>query len=352
MDEESQAVIVGLSVVSAGSAQGSTDSTGPLQASVGHREGADTNSSCEPVPLDALVSAGSPRAGGVDESHVELLLEAQGPLPAILVHRLTMQIVDGYHRVAAAIRKGLKTIEARLIDGSLDAAFVEAVRANVTHGLPLSLGDRRSAAERILHSQPDWSDRAIASASGLSSKTIRAIRCATNECPQVEKRRGRDGRVRPLSAGVGRQLAAELLRQRPDASLREVAAEAGISPGTVRDVRLRLERGSDPVPAVGGTEGEGANGLKQLDNAPEPPADVNPVLRVLSNDPAFHMNAGGRELLRWLRIHAVNAVDSGAIVEWVPDHSICQLVELASRCASNWARIAREFERLSAARPE
>lgn len=302
----------------------------------------------EPVPLSALVSAGSPRVAGVDTTHVQRLMEAEGPLPPIIVHRKTMRIIDGFHRVAAAAAAGTDTIDARLIDGSLESAFVIAVNANVTHGLPLPLADRRAAAERILQTHPDWSNRAIASAVGLAAKTVRAIRCADGESPQLHNRIGKDGRLRPINATAGRKVAAEILRARPQASLREVAAEACISPGTVRDVRDRLERGLHPVSADSlETSKRDRKGRKKgVVTDSFSAADVTPVLVSLSKDPALRMNAAGRGLLRWLHGHAVNTVDSTTLTECVPEHCVDQLVELATRCSANWAKIAADLGQL------
>ncbi|MEU2424153.1 hypothetical protein ABZ619_24550 [Streptomyces sp. NPDC007851] len=53
------------------------------------------------------------------------------------------------------------------------------------------------------------------------------------------------------------------MRQEPEASLRHIARQAGISPATVADVRRRLQRGDDPVPSrlrrttVDGSSGAG-----------------------------------------------------------------------------------------------
>ena len=305
-------------------------------------------SDCKPesVQIAALVRTGSPRSGGVDSAHVQRLIEADWPLPPILVHRPTMRIIDGFHRVAAAVQIGIDEIDSYVIDGSVESMFVLAVRANVTHGLPLSLADRRMAADRILCSHADWSDRAIASATGLSAKTVRGIRCASGEHPQLHKRLGKDGRLRPLDASAGRRLAAELLAANPDASLREIAAAVGVSPGTVRDVRARLRRGDDPVPT--GVEAGGARRHAQRKapriQANSAPCDLIPVLVTLSKDPALRMNAAGRELLRWLHAHAVKGVDSAKIVQFAPGHCVEHLVEFASRCSANWALIAADLE--------
>lgn len=294
------------------------------------------------VPITALVAVDSPRSNGIDVTHVERLAEADGPLPPILVHRSTMQIVDGFHRVAAALLRGHGVIQAHLLDGSLESAFVVGVRANVTHGLPLSLPDRRAAAVKILQFHANWSDRAIALATGLSAKTIGDIRSSNFDIEPSQKRMGKDGKFRPLDAAAGRRLAAELISWRPEASLREIAGAAGVSPGTVRDVRARLARGEDPVPS---RERRGSRSNRKSSQQPDAftPEDVSGVLNTLSRDPALRMNAAGRDLLRWLHLHAVYPVDSERFAESVPDHCIEHIAEVAHRCSVNWALIAQKL---------
>jgi hypothetical protein len=273
---------------------------GPLKSAAGRAYADASSRTSEPelVEIAQLVFAGSPRSDGEDHAHVERLLEAEWPLPPILVHRPTMRIIDGFHRVRAPKSKGLQQIQTIFLDGSLELAFIVAVEANVTHGLPLSIGDRRAAAARILQTHSDWSDRTIATSTGLSAKTVRAIRFATAENPQLNKRVGKDGRVRPLNAGVGRQHAAQLLASRPNASLREIAKAAGISPGTVRDVRERLRRGEDvvPIPRCQNRVAARGDGRKQSAAAAtntDVPMDVKPVLLSLSRDPALRMSELG-----------------------------------------------------------
>jgi hypothetical protein len=147
---------------------------------------------------------------------------------------------------------------------------------------------------------------------------------------------------------VGRQLAADYLACHPEASLREIAAAVGISPGTARDVRTRLSRGDDPVPtaAVENRDMHRRLGFTQPRSTSidlSHPADVNPVLAMLFKDPALRMNDTGRELLRWLQLHAVNSIDIAKVVETVPDYCVEHLVQLATRCSANWARIAHDL---------
>jgi hypothetical protein len=309
------------------------------------------------VRIASLVRTGSPRSGGEDEAHVRRLSEAEWPLPPILVHGTTMQVIDGFHRVTAAIRKGLNEVDAYLYEGPIESAFVIGVEANVTHGLPLSLADRRAAAVKILQAYPQWSDRAIATSTGLSAKTVGTIRCATADNQQLHERLGKDGRIRPLNAAAGRQLASELLSRRPNASLREIAEAAGISTGTVRDVRARLCRGDDPIPARrrdddSRASNRGKPNRTPLREAPAPadvvreapaPADVYPLMAWLAKDPALRMSREGRELLRWLHVHAVQTIDTDKIASAIPGHCFESLIELANRCSANWARIAHDL---------
>ena len=310
-----------------------------------------TLGSPELVEIASLRVGESPRTGGEDPDHTALLMECETPLPPILVHRPSMEIVDGLHRVQAAQAKGQNMIEAVLLDGSRESAFVVAVAVNLGEGLPLSLADRRQAAARIVHSHPHWSDRSISRLVGLSAKTIRTIRGHSDQIPVVDCRTGRDGRVRPVDSAAGRRAAAEYLAAHPKSSLRTVAKHAGISPNTVRDVRNRLGRGEDPVGcsnrarrASGRPPATQSRSLADTSQAgAEPSMSVRPLLASLSRDPALRMSDSGRELLRWLHLHAVEDVDVAALMAATPRHRQAQLAEIAARCSVNWSVIAQKM---------
>uniref|UniRef100_UPI0018F18D1C ParB/RepB/Spo0J family partition protein n=1 Tax=Actinomadura logoneensis TaxID=2293572 RepID=UPI0018F18D1C len=192
--------------------------------------------------------ADSPRLRGEDREHVFRLVGVETPLPPILVHRPTMRVIDGMHRLRAAMLRGDTHIEAVYFDGTAAEAFARAVELNIAHGLPLTIADRRAAAARILAAEPDSSDRAIAARTGLSARTVAAVRRSTAQVPHSNARVGADGRARPVDGAGGRRLAAQIIQARPEASLREVARKAGISLSTAHDVRKRLLQGRDPVP--------------------------------------------------------------------------------------------------------
>ena len=127
------------------------------------------------LALADLRGGPSLRANGLDPAHVALLAEMANRWPAIVVHRADFTVIDGQHRVAAARQLGLHHVRAVLFDGSPDDAYVEFVRCNVGHGLPLSLEERRAAVQRILRTHADRSDRGIAEVCGVSPKTVARV---------------------------------------------------------------------------------------------------------------------------------------------------------------------------------
>jgi hypothetical protein len=317
----------------------------PTPDPVDLRPGRETNAL---VPIVELLPADSPRLGGENMEYVRMLAEVADPLPPIMVHRPTMRVIDGMHRLRAAILRGEETIEARFFDGQEFEGFVLGVRANMAHGLPLTLADRLAAAARIVAACPYWSDRAVAAVAGLSPKTVMAVRGrSTEEIPQSNSRIGMDGRVRSSNVSEGRRRAAELLSRRPDTSLRELAREAGISVGTAWDVRLRLTRGEDaviptqrPVPATGPEQKNVRPG--QGDQAVHPWR----TLEVLRKDPSLRSTELGRALLRLLDMHRIDADGWTRLVERVPVYCAPAVADIARHCAEIWRDCADQLDRL------
>lgn len=327
--------------------------------------GAATEAVREPsvhiVPVDSLQPGDSPRLDGPDAEHVARLADVETPLPPILVDRRSRRVIDGTHRLLAALLKGRKTIEVEFYDGPESDAFLRAVERNVAHGAPLSQADRRAAAARIIESHPHLSDRSIAMSVGLGARTVATVRrCLTDAVPQVHARLGRDGRVRPLSSAEGRLRAAEVIAENPAASLREVAASSGISLATASDVRKRLERGEQPVPsrfadaairAAGGVpeaaraerpaEAQGAAAERAARPAPPDPGQI---LRKLLGDPSLRYSEDGRRLLQLLCYSAVLETEHGRLLEAVPTHGESLVVRLARCYAQQWSDFAAELD--------
>ncbi|WP_265567319.1 transcriptional regulator [Streptomyces hygroscopicus] len=284
-----------------------------------------------------------------------------------------MRVIDGTHRLLAALVRGQATIDVEFFEGSEEDAFLRAVEANVAHGLPLSQADRRAAASRIIASHPHMSDRAIARASGLGAKAVASIRRRlTDSMPQLNARVGRDGRVRPLSSAEGRWRAAEVMAENPQASLREVARIAGISPATASDVRKRIQAGELPsttrpqavqpseVPAselasAPATESEtrpedgacvasASDGARRRHERAGQPAQPNPgvVLEKLLRDPSLRLKEEGRHLLRLLQQNA--AAEWADLTAAVPPHCGPLVGSLARQYAATWLKFAQYLD--------
>ncbi|GAA2902122.1 hypothetical protein Acy02nite_71160 [Actinoplanes cyaneus] len=336
------------------------------------------------VRVDSLKLGDSPRLAGENAEHVEAISAADGVLPPIVVHRSSMRVIDGAHRVRAARRRGEESIAARFFDGSEDDAFVLSVWLNIAHGLPLALADRKRAAARIVTSHPQWSDRRVASVTGISPATVADIRKRTGGAEPATVRIGQDGRVRPLDGSAGRRLAGWLMQQNPQMSLRQVARAAEISPETARDVRNRLHSGEDLVPAgrtrgrsdgttrtgttrtgttrAGTTQAGGETGkpMRSMSivvadprsagsRSAEPRSDRAAIVNRLMTDPALRYTETGRNLLRLLSLHTHWTEDWETIVNSVPPHCRGVMADLARQFAVLWSDLATRAEQNPAA---
>jgi hypothetical protein len=214
------------------------------------------------------------------------------------------------------------------------------------------------AAARILASRPQWSDRAIAAAAGLSAKAVAAIRGRSSDSgPQLNIRIGRDGRVRPLDGTQGRLRASEIISSRPDLSLREIAREAGISVATAKNVRERIRQGRDPLPPRQRAGEEGSVGVRGPALAGRPTAAARPATRAvkvvdwpsvrqkLCKDPAVRYGASGRAFLHWFDAHSIDSVEWKPVIDAVPRHWIDDIAALARSYSDRWLEIAETLER-------
>ncbi|WP_232668173.1 ParB/RepB/Spo0J family partition protein [Pseudonocardia sp. TRM90224] len=299
------------------------------------------------VDLGALLPGHSPRLAGEDMTHVRLLAEAGSDLPPILVHRETMRVIDGMHRLRATAIRGGTTIAVRYFEGTEDEAFVLAVETNLAHGLPLSLADREAAAVRIIAAHPNWSDRAVAARTGLAGSTVATVRRrGAGGAPIVTARVGRDGRMRPVNGAEGRRRASAVITANPDASLRQIARSAGVSIGTARDVRERMGRGEDPLPM----RLRRTSAARSAPTAAAASFDVVSLLRTLQRDPSLRFNETGRGLVKWLLGHAVVPADNSRIVDAVPPHCTKAVADLALACAAAWQQLAESLRERDALR--
>ena len=301
------------------------------------------------VPIDSLQPADSPRLSGEDVEHIRVLAESEATLPPIIVHRASLRVIDGMHRLRAAIHRKQHDIDVLFFDGDDKEAFVLAVKANVAHGLPLSLADRTAAATRIIHTHPQWSDRMIAKVTGLSPKTVAAIRvrCSTADTLQSNSRVGHDGRTRPVNSAEARRIASEFIAANPDATLREIAKAAGISPATARNVRIRMRQTDDTTVLSRRRSEKGPRNDKGPRNSVSrcPPAkSAKDILLSLKNDPALRFTDTGRALLRLLNANTINPEGWLHLIDNVPAHCASMVADLARECAEAWRYVAQQAE--------
>ncbi|WP_344915743.1 ParB/RepB/Spo0J family partition protein [Streptosporangium oxazolinicum] len=318
-------------------------------------------SGIETVPVRSLLSTDTPRSTGENPEHVRLLSGLETVLPPVIVHRTTMRVVDGMHRLRAAALRGDESIRVRFFDGDEHDAFVVAVRENIAHDLPPSVADRASAADRIVRSHPYWSDRAIAGVVGLSARTVGEIRrAAFPQGTRSKARLGRDGRVRPLDGSAGRMRAAELIAEEPHASLRRIAQRSGISPSTVRDVRERPRRGEDPLPSslrsAAAPPAPTTQNQTNASNVPLPGIATGPrpgakhgrdrtsALGILIKDPSIRSGERGRLLLRMLGASACLAPSREQLVDAVPERCVDLVCQVAKEFSAAWAKFAEDLE--------
>jgi hypothetical protein len=338
----------------------------------------------ERIPIEAVRPGDSPRFQGVDEEHVRRLAETDAELPPILVHRGTMRVIDGAHRLGAARSRGADAISVEYFDGTEAEAYILGVQANVAHGLPLSLAERKAAAQRIVELRPELADRAVARATGLAASTVGVIRRqAGGQGARSGSRLGRDGRLRPVDGGEGRRRAVAVIRDSPDASLRAIAQAAGVSLGTAHDIRARLDRGEDPLgrpedplsrseDPLGrledslGRRDDPAGRLGPAADVAVPAAEVAAMPRIatepptrqsrqtrpepfaglesLRRDPSLRFTDHGRALLVWLHRRLVMVGEAESELDNIPPHLLAVVAELAQECSDIWQNLALELQ--------
>jgi ParB-like chromosome segregation protein Spo0J len=238
-------------------------------------------------------------------------------------------VIDGHYRLEAARLLGLRDIDCEYFDGTTDAAYLEALRRNVTHGLPLTLRERKRAARRLLGEHMDWSDRRIGELCGLSHGTIANLRASVvtqaDQPGTVDRRVGKDNKLRPVNPGGARDCAARELCADPGASLREIARRAGTTHETVRSVRSQLLLDAD-------------GSKRTLRLAPS----ISPLPQATAHhpdpmaDPAFTATPDGSMFAEWFNRTAVAGSLSDLVLA-VPLSRVYEIADESQRRANFWS---------------
>ncbi len=303
------------------------------------------------VPISLLMPADSPRLAGVCIDHARTLAESEEQLPPIVVHRATMRVIDGVHRLRAAVLRGKEVILVQFFEGDEAAAFVLAVQANVAHGLPLTLAERAAAAARIIASHPLWSDRMIAANTGLSPKTVGAVRSrSSEEIPQSSVRVGRDGRVRRVNRRLGGRTADDVRADYSQAKLRQVGAVGGSVSNPARDPRDRCYPTQDDdgpdLQERRGPEQRPAQLVAPVAGKRTSATDRTAVVEALRRDPSLRFTESGKLLLRMLDLHSLAAREWDRIITNVPPHCATRIADLAREYASAWQALADRLSQI------
>jgi hypothetical protein len=293
------------------------------------------------VFINDLKPGVSPRHRELDSSHVATLAELEGRWPPILVSRDGGRVIDGHHRIAAARLIGLKTLPAIFFEGSAEEAFVEAVRRNVQHGLPLTIQERRAGARRIFELRPEWSDRRIAEVCALSPRSVARIRAESDQPNDpLGWRIGLDGRPRRARPETNRLRIVDALKANPTGSLRTIAQTVGASPETVRRVRQRLsERGELITDRASQTPPP----LSNIVVLTSPAASSSPARQPSVADPGVVSTADGKEFAHWF-----DGTDPGpdwaARVMAVPLSRVYEVADEARQRAGAWSQFGQLVE--------
>jgi hypothetical protein len=177
------------------------------------------------IPLEAIILDDQYQPRGwtsgvydLDADHLERLAASDpATWPPLLVKPAEKSeyyyLLDGWHRYfTAKERLGLTALPCRV---KPDGNVMDAVRANLSHGLPLSNADRKAYAIWLYESHPEDqkpSYRALAREAGLSHNTIRA---AVEAAGQIDQQATSDRVDAPPDSGLRRitQLLSQATRE-------------------------------------------------------------------------------------------------------------------------------------------
>lgn len=253
-----------------------------------------------------------------------------------------MRVIDGMHRVRAAVILGLDTVDSQFFNGSEDEAYIQSVTRNIADGLLLSLADRSAAVRRILTGFPAMSDLSIAVYTGLDVGAVTEVRrCVTAGPLELNLPAGRLPAPDPATE-CGQ--VADPASGTPVRPLKPVPQEAVLSSlGTTQGMRRDEERTSRAQPRIVPARTPTARGAQVCTARPTMGRTSRDRLRTLSNNPSLRNSQSGRDFLRWLHGHFVTDEAWKELIETVPPHCAETVAEIAMKCSDAWQRFAEEL---------
>jgi ParB-like chromosome segregation protein Spo0J len=213
----------------------------------------------------------------LDDETVSRYAEAWTRLPPITVYQIKNKfyLADGFHRHAAAVQLGRRTIDAEVRVGTLEEALDFVAGANLHHGLPLTRAERRRAIELKLRLHHDRSDRALAEELYVGRELVAKIRRQLIEAGQIpagDTRIGADGKVYPA---LPREPAQRPTRPGPEDAPKEPRArgKSGEAP---------WETGEEPLPKGRAKELADAKSLALVPPAMPTAPGIDEMLEIMA----------------------------------------------------------------------
>jgi hypothetical protein len=151
---------------------------------------------------------------------------------------------NGWHRLEAATRNGLASIDCAIRKGDRRAALLASAGANATHGLRRSAEVKRRDVLKLLTDAEwgKWSDREIARRCKVSNTFVGDVRASIVTVNADSENDDGHRRFRTRHGGVSTMNTADIGAKQPARSLREIAAAGPRARATVEMSQLRQER--------------------------------------------------------------------------------------------------------------
>jgi ParB-like chromosome segregation protein Spo0J len=216
------------------------------------------------LKIDALTidQSISPRFK-IDERVVEEYSETPAdefpPVHAFRVPDGRLILADGFHRTAAARRRGEDEINAEVREGTHEGAAEYAFAANVKHGKQLTRDEKAAAVLRLREMHADWSHDRIAAVLDLRVDRVReiyqaqAVREETGVYTLSQRRARAVANLPPEVAGKAdarKLFALTIERERWSKDESEAALRTLKDPSVDNKYKLALLRGERPPFAV------------------------------------------------------------------------------------------------------
>ena len=160
---------------------------------------------------------------------------AQFPPVVVFYDGASYWLADGFHRVNAAIRAVLPTINAQVIPGTQRDAILYSIGANATHGLRRTNADKRRAVERLLRDDEwaKWSDREIARRCAVSNNFVSEFRRSLSSDDSERTYTTKHGTVSIMNTtAIGQAVESEHIGRAPAQPLRIVPGTFKNNPST------------------------------------------------------------------------------------------------------------------------